>query len=65
MKIEKWGETTTPQWKKIFFRQNNFMWNGFTESVLLLSEDTQVETQSNNKELEPILYENYHFNLSR
>ena len=25
--------------------------------VLLLSEDTQVETQSNNKELEPILYE--------
>ena len=33
----------------------DFMWNGFTEPVYLLSEDTQVETQSNNIKLEPIL----------
>ena len=55
---ENWkvrGDYYSPMEEDFFFRQDNFMWNGFTESVLLLSEDTQVETQSNNKELEPIL----------
>ena len=41
----------------LFFQQNDFMLNGFTESVLLLSEDLKVETLSNNTKLEPILSE--------
>ena len=35
----------------------DFMCNGFTETIWLLSEDTQVETQIDNIKLQPILYE--------
>ena len=44
-----------------FFQQIN----DFTETVQLLSKDAQVETQSKNIKLEPLLYENHQIEMTQ